>query len=239
MQIHIIGQGRLGLSLETILTHRSIPHTIHDRSFPSRLNGLVYICVPEVAIADVTKNIEYHSDVCVLHASGSIGLEVFPIQEANIGCLHPIQSFPGPQVHIPESIPATLQYGTHISDGAQTDILTFTKWLGFTVYPFLGNRLAYHTAAVLSGNFTTILFSLAKEVLKREGYSDEMAANLLYPLASQSLSNSTHGSLKEVLTGPIAREQSSILEAQKKELRWDPELSRLYEQFVKLAAKRM
>ena len=211
MQIHIIGQGRLGLSLATILNQQSIPYTIHDRSFPSKLSGLVYICVPEITIADVAKQIEYHPDVCVLHASGSIGLEVFPVQEGNIGCLHPIQSFPGPQVHIPESIPATVLYGTHISNSAKTDILTFIKWVGFTVYPFTGNRLAYHTAAVLSGNFTTILFSLAKEVLKREGYSDEIASNLLYSLANQSLSNSTHGSLEEVLTGPIARGQTSIL----------------------------
>ena len=239
MQIHIIGKGRLGLSLGTILTQQSIPHSIHGRSFPSDLCGIVYICVPEVAIADVAMQIEYHPDVCVLHASGSLGLEVFPMPETNIACLHPIQSFPGPQIHIPESIPATLQCGDHISDSAQTNILSFTKWLGFTVYPFLGNRLAYHTAAVLSGNFTTILFSLAKEVLQREGYSDDMAANLLYSLASQSLSNSTHGSLKEVLTGPISRSQSSILKAQKLEFGWDPDLSDLYEQFVKLATKRM
>ena len=33
MQIHIIGQGRLGLSLATILNQQSIPYTIHDRSF--------------------------------------------------------------------------------------------------------------------------------------------------------------------------------------------------------------
>ena len=239
MQIHIIGQGRLGLSLAKILNQQSIPYTIHDRSFPSRLKGLVYICVPEIAIEEVAKQIQYQSDVCVLHASGSIGLEVFPVQEANIGCLHPIQSFPGPEVHIPVSIPATLLHGTHISNSAKTDIQTFTKWLGFTVFPFIGNRLAYHTAAVLCGNFTTILFSLAKEVLKREGYSDEISSNLLYSLANQSLVNSTHGSLEKVLTGPIARGQTSILEAQKKVLLWDPELSQLYEQFVKLAAKRI
>ena len=111
--------------------------------------------------------------------------------------------------------------------------------LGFTVYPFMGNRLAYHTAAVLSGNFTTILFSLAKEVLNREGYSDEMAAALLYPLADQSLSNAKHGLLKEVLTGPIARKQSSLIDAQRENLIWDTDLSDLYAQFVKLANKRL
>ena len=239
MQIHIVGQGRLGRSLGAILTKESIEHSIYGRSFPSHMNGLIYICVPEIAIADVAQQIEYHPDVCVLHASGSLGLEVFPIQEANIACLHPIQSFPGPEVHIPDSIPATLQYGIHISDGAQANIRSLTRSLGFSIYPFLGNRLAYHTAAVISGNFTTILFSLAKEILQREGYSDDIAANLLFSLANQSLSKATQGSLQDVLTGPISRGQSALLDAQKEALDWDPELSKLYDQFVKLATSRM
>ena len=116
MQIHIIGP--LGLSI-AINSQRSIPHIIHDRSFPSLLNGLVYICVPEIAVNDVAKKIVYHPDVCVLHASGFIGIGSFSVPETNIACLHPIQSFPGPKVHIPKSIPATLLYGNHISASSQ------------------------------------------------------------------------------------------------------------------------
>ena len=239
MQIHIIGRGRLGRSLAHILSQQSVPHETYGRSFPIRMNGLVYICVPEVSICDVARQLTYHDDVCVAHASGSLGLDVFPDTEANVACLHPIQSFPGPEVRIPVSIPATLECGAHISTVAQTRLRTFAEQLGFTVYPFMGNRLAYHTAAVLSGNFTTILFSLAKEVLKREGYSDEMAADLLYSLADQSLSNAKHGFLKDVLTGPIARKQSSIIDAQREHLFWDVDLSDLYAQFVKLADKRL
>ena len=203
------------------------------------MKGIIYICVPETSVIEVTKKIEYCKDVCVLHASGSLGLEVFPNRHGNIACLHPIQSFPGPDVHIPQSIPATLELGPNMTDTAKANIMTFSEWLGFTVYPFMGNRLPYHTAAVLSGNFTTILFSLAKEILMREGYTDSMAADLLYSLASQSLANSTHGSLKDVLTGPLSRGQTSIIETQIEQLAWDPDLAKLYEQFVLLANKRL
>ncbi len=239
MQIHIIGQGRLGRSLAYILDRQSIPHTTYGRTFPSEMNGLVYICVSESAIVEVTKQLTYHSDVCVVHASGSIGLDVFPTLEAHIACLHPIQSFPGPEIHIPDTIPATLECGEHISDTMRSHILTFANQLGFTVYPFIGNRLSYHTAAVLSGNFTTILFSLAKEVLQREGYSDDMAADLLYALAEQSLSNAKRGMLNQVLTGPIARGQSSLMDTQREHLGWDTDLSDLYGLFVTLANKRL
>jgi predicted short-subunit dehydrogenase-like oxidoreductase (DUF2520 family) len=239
MQIHILGQGRLGRSVAHILSRQSIPHTTYGRSFPTNVRGLVYICVPEAVIQNVANQLTYHQEVCVVHASGSMGLDVFPIPDANIACLHPIQSFPGPEIRIPDSIPATLECGHGITQIARSNIDKLANQLGFTVYPFLGNRLAYHTAAVLSGNFTTILFSIAKEVLKREGYNDDMAANLLYALANQSLSNAKHGSLQKVLTGPIARGQSALLNAQQEHLDWDPELADLYTQFVKLARKRL
>ena len=92
MQIHIIGRSRLGLSLGIILTQRSITHNPYDRSFPSRLNGLrVYLRSKSLSLMS-QRTSEYHSDVCVLHAvvlSANV-----PVQEANVGCLHPIQSFP-------------------------------------------------------------------------------------------------------------------------------------------------
>ena len=118
MQIHIIGQGRLGRSLAYILDRQSIPHTTYGRTFPSKMNGLVYICVSESAIGEVVKNLTYHSDVCVIHASGAIGLDVFPTSETHVACLHPIQSFPGPEIHIPNTIPATLECGEHMPASA-------------------------------------------------------------------------------------------------------------------------
>ena len=239
MQIHIIGQGRLGRSLAHILSQQSIQHEIYGRTFPTKMNGLVYICVSEASIGDVAQQLTYHDNVCILHASGSLGLDVFPDPNANIACLHPIQSFPGPEIHLPESIPATLECGQCTPEGTRDTILTFANQLGFTVYPFIGDRLAYHTAAVLSGNFTTILFSLAKELLTREGYDDDMSANLLYSLANQSLSNAKHGFLKDVLTGPIARKQSSLIDAQQENLDWDADLSELYKLFVRIANKRL
>ena len=195
MQHHIIGTGRLGGSLSKILTQKSVPHTLHGRSFPAHFTGIVYICVSESAIPMVAKRLEYHSNIIVLHASGSLGVEVFPDHTANIGCLHPIQSFPGPEIGLPSIIPATLLCGEEVSPADKQSIMEFALQLGYTVHPFKGSRLAYHTAAVLSGNMTTVLFTLAKEVLIREGYSDVEAGELLYALADHSLANTKTGSL--------------------------------------------
>ena len=74
------------------------------------MDGLVYICVPEAAIVDVTKQLTYHDGVCVVHASGSLGLDVFPNPDTN--CLpSPHSKFPWTEIQFPESIPATLACG--------------------------------------------------------------------------------------------------------------------------------
>lgn len=239
MQRHIIGTGRLGRSLSSILTQKSVPHTLHDRSYPASLTGIVYICVSEHEIARVATRINYHNDVIVLHASGSLGLEVFPEPGANIGCLHPIQSFPGPELGLPQTIPATLLCGEAMTVAGKQSIMKFAQLLGYTVHPFKGERLAYHTAAVLSGNFTTILFSIAKEVLIREGYSDVEAGEMLHALAEHSLENAKTGALSDVLTGPLARDQQAILSAQQHALQWDSDIQDLYKTFVTVSRTRL
>lgn len=238
LNIHIIGQGKLGRSISKILELQQIPHQIHGRNYPTTLEGLVYVCVSETEIPSVLETLDYQSCI-VVHASGSLGLEVFPSHAVEIGCLHPIQSFPGIEVHIPTLIPATLLSHPQISMTNHDCIEQFAKQIGFHLHNFQGSRLSYHTAAVLSGNCLTILFSVAKEVLIREGYTESDAANLLFALAEQSLHNAKNGTLKDVLTGPIARQQTELLERQHSNLAWDQNIQRLFESFIHIAQRRL
>jgi len=239
LDIHIIGKGKLGRSLSAILQRSHIPHALYGRDFPHHLQGIVYICVSEDLIESVAHTLSYHKDCVVVHASGTLGLDVFPPHALEVGCLHPIQSFPGPEVHLPSSVPATLLSHEQASLDSINKMKQLAHCLEFSLYPFIGNRLTYHTAAVLSGNFTTILFSLATELLIKEGYSGKQASELLYSLAAQSLENASKGTLEEVLTGPIARQQKDVLQKQQQNLSWDPLLEQLYDTFVDVANQRL
>ena len=239
LDIHIIGKGKLGRSLSAVLRRTNIPHSLYGRDYPHSLQGIVYICVSEDSIESVAHKLYYHKNCVVVHASGSLGLDVFPPHAVEIGCLHPIQSFPGPEIHLPSSVPATLQSHESASLESIRRMKQLATCLEFSLYPFIGNRLTYHTAAVLSGNFTTILFSLATELLIKEGYSATQASQLLYSLAEQSLQNASKGTLEEVLTGPIARHQKDVLKKQQQHLSWDPLLEQLYGTFVNIANKRL
>ena len=239
MEIHIVGSGKLGRSLSHILTNNNTPHTLHGRNFPTVMTGVVYLCVSEGALSTVAAKLEYSDATIVVHASGALGLEIFPLGTTQVACLHPIQSFAGPEFLIPTDIPATLMCHPELTSDSQNAIQEFAAHCNFTVHPFLGSRLTYHTTAGLSGNFTTILFSLAKELLIKEGYTTEQASDLLYALAAQSLHNAKLGDLKTVLTGPIARQQTELLQRQQENLKWDSTLQNLYEAFVSTAKKRL
>ena len=239
MEINIVGSGKLGRSISHILTNKGIPHTVHGRNFSPKINGIVYLCISENALSSVANTLEYSEDTIVLHASGALGLEVFPPTATQVACLHPIQSFAGPEIQIPTEIPATLLCHPKLTSDAQTAIQEFATTCNFTVHPFLGSRLTYHTTAVLSGNFTTILFSLATELLIKEGYTTEQASDLLYALAAQSLHNAKYGDLQTVLTGPLARRQHDLLQRQQENLGWDATLQNLYGAFVSVAQKRL
>lgn len=238
LNIHIIGQGKLGRSISRILEQKQILHQIHGRNHPTTLDGLIYVCVSEAEIPVVLASLEYKSAI-VLHASGSLGLEAFPSHAVDIGCLHPIQSFPGVDIHIPTLIPATLLSHPQISRENKHYIEQFAKEVGFTLHRFQGSRLSYHTAAVLGGNCLTILFSAAKELLTREGYTESEAAELLFALAEQSLHNAKNGTLKDVLTGPIARQQTEVLQRQHHNLAWAPDIQQLFAHFIQVAQNRL
>ncbi len=235
-QIHIIGQGKLGRSISHILKKKSIIHQFHGREFKDIRDGLIYLCLPEDIIPVVAQEIQPSPKVILFHPSGSLDIDSLHPHD-NIGCLHPIQSFAGPEINIPHPIPATFQCLPSRKDVLLPLANQFAELLGFTLFPFSGSRLSYHTAAVISGNFATIIFHQAVQILVNQGVPQQAAIELLHPLAVQSIQNASKGTLQQTLTGPVIRNQLDLLHRQKENLEQDPLLQTLYEIVVKLAQR--
>jgi len=227
MKITIIGKGKLGRSVSYLLNKNSVKHSLLGRKVSYPCAGLVYICVPESQITTVARTIT-DADI-VLHSSGSIGIEVLG-NHKYVGCLHPIMTFPGPEIAMPEGeIPATFVGSTNIND----HIRAFVTQLGFSLYPYSGAKNIYHSASVISGNFSTILLHAAATILAQEGVSYQDALKMVYPLALQSLQNAPRGTLHRVLTGPISRNETELLKEHIDALKIkNPELSELYKNFI-------
>ncbi len=208
MRIAIYGPGRLGGTLATLLPKAGHEVVIWRRGEAHPSAEVVWLTVRDQAIAEVASQVPMGP--VVLHASGAKDLEVLS-PHPNRGSLHPLQSFPGVQTSIPQvhGTPAALS-GTPVALAVARQL---AEDLGFSPFEVPGDRRAYHAAAVMAGNFATVLLACASEALEAAGVPKEQAPKLLAPLALASIQQAAASSPAQALTGPFARGDSAVVQA--------------------------
>ena len=225
MKISIIGFGRLGKSIHTILQHKNIPHSIIERNQSISSADIYYMTVPDAEIEAVRAAVPHTGTL--LHAAGSLSADILRPHPC-VGVLHPIMTFPGPDVAMPlPPIPASIS-----GDPKAIEVGTsFGNLLGFETFTFEGDRALYHAAAVISGNFASFFLEIAGNIMaQKSNLTPEHAKQLLAPLALQSLQNSTYDSLKKTLTGPVSRNDIQTIDKHKDAiLSFSPEIAHLYD----------
>ena len=119
-------------------------------------------------------------------------------------------TFPGPEVAVPtlRGVPAAIDG----DDRARACAARIAGDLGMTSIRIHGDRRLYHAAAVLAGNFATVLLADAARVLSAAGIEGETPARALAPLAIASLRNAAADPVA-ALTGPAARGDRATVEA--------------------------
>jgi predicted short-subunit dehydrogenase-like oxidoreductase (DUF2520 family) len=147
-------------------------------------------------------------------------------------------TFPGPEIATPElrGVPAAIA-GTPQALAVSSNLATA---LGMDPFEIPGDRRLYHAAAVMAGNFATVLLGEAADVLVAAGIPSERAVSLLVPLALQSVANARFG-IGQALTGPIARGDAATLDAHRQALEDHSlgEVRALYDTLVKHARRRL
>ena len=210
MNVVLLGMGRLGRSLATLLETNSqiqVQTWRRGMTIPDRAD-VYWICVPDHAIAQTAAQIPVGS--VVLHSSGASGLDVLaPHQE--IGSMHPLQSFPGPEVRIPE--PKETPVAIAGTEQAQRRAWELAEALGFQPFSVPGDRRAYHAAAVIAGNYATLLLDQACLLLAEAGVDPSNAPEILAPLMRSSISLTPGTKPIDALTGPIARGDLKTVES--------------------------
>ena len=230
--IVIVGAGRLGRSAAQILGNKGHPFLLIGRGEPIPPASVTWLTVPDREIGKVSALVPKGG--VVLHASGAHTTE--PLSgHTHPGSLHPLMTFPGPEMGLPEAatIPAAIA-------GDQAAVLAATelaKQLGFSPFVVPGDRALYHAAAVIAGNFASLLLVEAGKVLAAAGVPEEESRHVLLPLATASLySTAEHG--PSALTGPVARGDDAVIEAHLNALdHFDPSLRSLYAELVDATKK--
>lgn len=221
--VAIVGPGRLGRTVAGALSRAGWSVTLTGRGEPIPAAPLTWLTVPDRAIADAAAATPPGG--VVLHASGAT--DVAPLRPHQpAGSLHPLMTFPGPELAPP---PADVPAAVAGDPAAQQAARRLAQALGWRAFTVPGDRTLYHAAAVLAGNYATTLLGLAAEALAAAGVPADEAPALLAPLALTSLKNAAEVGPAQALTGPAARGDQPVIERHLRALQQiDPELEAAY-----------
>ncbi|MFC1935407.1 Rossmann-like and DUF2520 domain-containing protein [Chloroflexota bacterium] len=168
---------------------------------------VVFLTVPDDAIASVAAELPWQEGQGIIHCSGALSLDVLAQARergAVVGGLHPLQTF------------ATRESGAQRLAGSAFAIEgeePLQHWLeevvrrlkGHAVHLRSQDRPLYHAAAVMGCGYLATLLDVATVLWEAMGFSREEALRALLPLARGTLRNVEAQGPRDGATGPILR----------------------------------
>jgi predicted short-subunit dehydrogenase-like oxidoreductase (DUF2520 family) len=219
-RVGFVGAGRVGKGLSLALSRCGYELAgVAGRASAEKKRvldaaALVFLTVPDDALAAVCAELEFSSRHSVVHCSGAAELSVLePAKRAGarVGGFHPLQMFADPEVA------ARGLKGCAIAVEAEgplaATLLSMVGDLGarpLRVPP--GARGAYHAAAHYAGPFIAALLAEAVSIWGRLGIPQDDALAALLPLVRGSLDALEHSGLARGMAGSVARGDVATIE---------------------------
>ena len=204
---------------------------------------VVLIATPDDSISAVAAELariggeEWRGKI-VLHSSGALdGSVLHPLAAlgAEVGSMHPLQTFSGRGAPPLESVTFVIQ-GTR---RAQQTARRIARALGgVPVVLRAGAKPAYHAAATFAAPYVLSLIESSTRILMRAGFSRQRAKSALLPLIRQTLANYERFGARKAWTGPVARGDYSTVARHRLALaKWPGEFSDSYAALARLSAR--
>lgn len=250
--IGVIGIGRLGASLALAL--EAAGHRIEAlaslrgdsaRALACRIEGatavdaptlvgacdLVFLAVPDGAVAPLVQALLWRRGQSAVHCSGALGLDALEAARrggVEVGCLHPLQSFSDPLGDPARFRGVVCGIEAHEPLGARLEALAAS--LGARSLRLEGaDRALYHAAAVFASNDVVALVQAARQTWAAAGLPAAEAVPALLPLLRGAVDNiEASSSLEAALTGPVARGDVETVRRHLAALEAWPDLEALY-----------
>lgn len=226
--VAFIGAGRLGRTLARALAAQGVlvcavgsraPESA--RALAAQLPGcvalpideaaaaaeLVFLTVPDDAIAPTAAALRWRAGQRVVHCSGATevaALAAAQEQGALVGGFHPLQIFSDPERAL------ALLPGSTVAIEAEgvlaEELHVLAERLGMQPLALRpGTRAAYHGAASFAASFLLSMLDEAAQVWAAIGLPREQALRSLLPLARGTLDAAEAKGLAQALAGPISR----------------------------------
>lgn len=200
------------------------------------------LTVPDTQIAGVARDTAtcgYPPSVAV-HCSGYHRADVMaPLGEAGwtLASAHPMLSFAEPAVSA-RRFPGTA-VGIEGDEGAISAVQDIFTRLGGRCFRISSEgKVLYHAAAVITNNFTTVLQAVALEAWEAAGVAEDVARELNRTLLRSTLENLEEFGPAAALTGPAARGDAAVVEAQGRQVaEWRSDAGQLYALLSQMAVR--
>jgi predicted short-subunit dehydrogenase-like oxidoreductase (DUF2520 family) len=209
-----VGAGRVGKGLSLALTRcgYAVAGPAARAGSPSGQEivdqaQIVFLTVPDDAIAEVTARLRWRPEVAAVHCSGAADLSVLAVaaeQGAAIGGFHPLQMFADPVVAADGLSRCAI--AVEAEEPLAAALVAMVAALGARALRVpAGARAAYHAGAHYAGPFVAALLAEAVEIWGRIGIDADDALAALVPLVRGSVDAIEHSGLARGMAGSVAR----------------------------------
>jgi predicted short-subunit dehydrogenase-like oxidoreductase (DUF2520 family) len=261
----LVGAGRLGLPLGRRLSRcpgyrlvgvacgseasawRAVRRIGRGRPYGSATEAaekarLVLICVPDRRIAVVASRLADDrpdwTGFTVLHTSGALDaseLEPLARRGAQVGSLHPLQTFSGDRhdsrrlrhcFYAVEGMPAAVRTARGLIRGLGGRAMTVPP----------DAKTAYHLCACLLSNYLVSLVTFGRQLYPVSRLSASRWMHQFAPLMRTTLDNLERDGPERVLTGPLSRGDLDTLRRHLRHLRREPSSLRTLHRILALRA---
>ncbi len=244
--LHLIGSGRLAYSLAfawekvggqvaTVWSRNSkkgqelarLTGAIWlEKMDVQRSPGWLMLAVKDEAVQKVSHDLRQQEDLLVLHASGTLPLAILE-QHPHNGVLWPLQSMQmeGNDWSV---IPLFIEVAQNEDLSTLNRIASLMSDLLYTVNS--RQRLDYHLAAVMAGNFSNALYQVVYTMLSSRGLDPKV----LLPQLQAGLTGLMDEPPAKRQSGPAVRKDAKVMEKHLRVLGGQPDLAVLYQLFSKL-----
>lgn len=224
--VSIVGAGRTGRALGRVIHRAGIPvGAVTSRSIgrareavafigagspaeglpPGRSSGIVLVCVPDGAVAEVASSLAVEPGTVVAHVAGALGSEAAAgARGAEPGSLHPLRSFADPE-RAAASFAGTAcaVEGTPPAAAALKELVARIGGTPLDVAP--GGKPLYHAGAVFASNYLVAVLDAAEGLFEAAGIPRDAGRPALARLAEGTLDNVKASGPGGALTGPVER----------------------------------
>lgn len=230
MNISFIGAGNvawhLAQALEKTGSHqvhevysRSLPHAkaladklyaakaVKEMDFSATKANIVFICVPDDAIATVAAQLKLPHQTIVVHTAGNRTIaDLAAISVAAKGVFYPLQTFSKNKKMDFTTVPICIEANNAATEKILQD-------LAFSIcdnvaFVNANDRKLLHLSAVFACNFTNHLWVIAQQLLQKEG----LDFSILHPLIKETMEKALQNSPENVQTGPAIRGDNGVIQ---------------------------